>query len=500
MVRPPLAALTTIAAASIGSGLGNTYSMVLGDFSPTHTYALLLSLGICIYVTQFLKTKMTPWSLLLLAFLSFSLMGSRITQALLVFSGVSLLVIWSYFYNRSVLKRALWIWAGMVPGLLIAFKIVISGGTANGLAFAPNAEVASLWGLVPISGAPGLVLGALSLIASVLVACLGLVWFLKSNPRKWEPSVSLVLGILISGVLACLLTAQPGRAQVSFIWAAVAIAGTLSATGAAFSMRAFLANSSGNKRATATALSLSLTLVVAWFCWMAPRAISDHSYPAVLRFAIPFILLGAIGLIALLTGRYIGVNSRKSLNLFIFLAVFAAVGTGFMSIPSKIAASGTAATRETPLALDSGYFEAASALRKLNDRGELVATNRFCGDVADSVPVCSSIVFNVSALTGLPTLLEGYDYSVGFSPGSGVPLAPWALTRVEAATGFADSPSQDNAQELWDFGVRWFWVDNAVTPSRNWSPYADEVFTNSEVTLLRMRNPSELGHVLTLAG
>lgn len=130
------------------------------------------------------------------------------------------------------------------------------------------------------------------------------------------------------------------------------------------------------------------------------------------------------------------------------------------------------------------HIDALAYLTSVADSRSLIATNFLCDEPRQQPPDCLSIQFPVAALTGLPTLIEGYSYSVGNGP-----LPEWAANRVRWSTAFAQGPSAESLNALWGAGVRWVFIDKRRTSISDWSPFANTRFQNQQAAVLELVNP-----------
>jgi hypothetical protein len=56
---------------------------------------------------------------------------------------------------------------------------------------------------------------------------------------------------------------------------------------------------------------------------------------------------------------------------------------------------------------------------------------------------------------------------------------------------FADSPNGPDLELMWAAGIRWFVVDQELTDSRSWEPYAKVTSTFGLISVLELQAPSE---------
>jgi hypothetical protein len=138
----------------------------------------------------------------------------------------------------------------------------------------------------------------------------------------------------------------------------------------------------------------------------------------------------------------------------------------------------------------------------------IIASNHFCGPkecfgadwfnvqvtnfeenpkyLIEKCPNCEFTLFGGSNFT-LPAyskrrfLIQGPRFLWGLSnPPS------WAIDRMNATLGFANSPSKETLTELRNFEVEYFIVDLASTAQRTWSPFGILLYRNQSFAILRL--------------
>jgi len=168
--------------------------------------------------------------------------------------------------------------------------------------------------------------------------------------------------------------------------------------------------------------------------------------------------------------------------------------------------SGIARDTEAPKPLISYEFEKAMIwLRQNSDKDDKVATNWLCGvDTRTFFTNCQSnnSRLGISAIANRRVLIEGDAWAnVGlvFTKTRRLPVpiegegtfttqidAPqWILDRISMSHRFAKSADAISANYLKSMDIEWFVVDKSKKRPRTWEPFADVVFENSEVIILR---------------
>ncbi len=108
-----------------------------------------------------------------------------------------------------------------------------------------------------------------------------------------------------------------------------------------------------------------------------------------------------------------------------------------------------------------------------------LATNRQCDVVTEEPVKCVSTNFIASALTGHPTLIEGFSYAI-------MDMPPWAIRRSLSSYDFALAPTQELTDYLVDEGVRWVWIDHMVPSARAWPHYGRLRYRNPTVSIVEL--------------
>jgi hypothetical protein len=79
--------------------------------------------------------------------------------------------------------------------------------------------------------------------------------------------------------------------------------------------------------------------------------------------------------------------------------------------------------------------------------------------------------------------VEGADYAIS------QPHPRWIDQRVALSRRFVDTPTIADARVLWNAGVRWAVVDLASTRTREWTGFAEPVYTTPTTVVLRLDQP-----------
>ncbi len=165
------------------------------------------------------------------------------------------------------------------------------------------------------------------------------------------------------------------------------------------------------------------------------------------------------------------------------LAVSSVPATELITWSELVRSSAASITVDTPLAMSRDHIEAASWLRQNSDTQDIVVTNRLCSSLDDEAPDCDSRWFLTSAVSHRRMLIEGYDYGVGTEN-----LPDWALERIGISWRFTQEPNDVDANDLYNRGVRWVWIDRNASSSSALEESPDIAYRNDDVLITRLGN------------
>jgi len=142
----------------------------------------------------------------------------------------------------------------------------------------------------------------------------------------------------------------------------------------------------------------------------------------------------------------------------------------------------------------TGSTDQIAALKWLREEtpiNDVVATNRFCL----SPTHCSNYKWSLVSAMGQRQMLIDSPSEFGTSN-------LWVRQRIDYSQQFVITPSAEYAATLWDLGVRWQYIDLdfidipsgweplEVAQKRSWEPWAEAVFKNDTVAILRIKDPA----------
>lgn len=485
----PLAGLMVVGATFVGMGAQYSYTMFLTDISPTHTFAIPITLAISLIATRFIRGDDVPggpvvrlgWLALLVA-LGAGVMGSRAPHAMIVLAALGLTsVALAVLREWSAVLRCAAAGAALVVGMIPVYLLVLAGdGSRNvtsELVLGPNNDIMLIFGLLPYTGPGDNLLAYLALVASVTAGWAGLLVLALRRRHAFVVPVVWGAGAGLAALVGVVLLSQGGRSQISFLWAGAIVVLPLSGAGlavAARRIRALLGGSGVGLIILIGAASSSAAVLLV-------ESAGDVWFSGYLRWGAtvgPWIVAATV---AAFVARRAPVRRAQAAASALALALGAAAITGnVVGSALRISAEVPPRTAQTPLAINRDHFDAAAWVRdNIGLEDGYLATNRQC-DVADvRPPQCISTSWIVSALTGRPTLIEGFSYAIQSLP-------PWALERTISSFDFGVAPTPTLAAYLRDQGVHWVWVDHLAGNAGDWSSVGEVAFVNDSVTIVRL--------------
>ena len=456
--------------------IAGSATLLLAAYSPTHTFAMPLLLGWAVIAVRFVRSGAKRW-LTLLAVVSTLLVLGRITHsaialAFIAGAGAFAVVTRDPRTKRFVVAGA----ASAIPSLVTYAAAQLGGAGSGRLTIAP--DYAQELGLIPWNGPLAPWLAHLSLLVACAIPWMAVIGLWTSGALRPWAAGALTAGL--SGLLGVTLITN-GGSEESFLWSASTLLLPLAAVGAVM-----LAGRSGATRGGIALLSSIGGLIGLLAAFIVRSTSSWPAFGGLARWAMPFALVAAALVIGALARRRLGAGL-----LGITAVALAAMSVG--TYPVKVAAAlpwpQAQGPASAPLAWTTQHFEAGTWVRENTPSNDVIATNRFCNTVPEPLD-CPGAFPMVTALTGRQVLVESAGR--GFSPAdkdSQGRIPAWARERIELQASFAADPTKESAKRLWEVGVRWFWIDEAVPHASEWEPFAEIAYENDVATILRLRNP-----------
>ncbi len=490
-----------VVAAPVGAGLGLTYTFIIAEWSPTHIFAIPFAFALTLlsfrYVdqrdfNQFEFRLFLPFALICLSAL---LALSRIPFTMVTLASTFGLLVMSS-RDKSKLSLVIKLMVYLTTGAVLSWLLFIRGGPGNSLYLALNTEVSGMMGLVPIGSTFGQLLSVPALFAVYSLSAMGVVPLLAFGTAKHKAAGIWAITALISAVLFSTLLSQDGGSEITFLWAASAIALPISASGLALALHRTnsLYTNAMRRRLTWAACSLiGVSLGILYI--QTTDLISSFRFAGLFRWAIPISLLAISVLVMLISigrARYRNSQSQPSklfaLTLIITLSI--PIGTSTAALASRLSHENPAADSVTPLAITSSDIAAGEWVQENTPENAIIATTRQCGSIAETPGQCGSMLLGPSALGSRQTLIEGHSYSVG----EGELPEPWLTYSLDSAA-VAVHPSMSTLCKLRTTGVDWLWVDlltlsDSSTQLQTLDTLGVRGFLNDRIGIYDLRNVS----------
>lgn len=444
-------------------GLGPQAGIPLPPESPSETFGAMFMLMLCLVVWVYRHGDLTAraYGFVLLVGL-FALTGSKLSQAVIVLSGIGALVIGDRLRRLPAADIA--VHGFGLLGFAIGFLVFHFRGDRHDLSFHPIESVTS--GLRSLFTLSPSVPDALFTVVAIGAPLLASLWALRQRS-----GVELfVLGSVGTGVFFATTTTSPGASEGYFLSAAlkvlivVASVGVASLFGESWSSRNL-----GRSRMTRSA-------VIGAICALSVTAtyFVDAGNLSTTAARVVALLVG---------GGIVGASLTDQTRLR-----FASAGLFLVAALSTVFGSLVLATGNIRLESDDHAFDAVRSdafsiganLRAVSKPDELVVTNRFCRDVREEWPDCNTKWFEASAATGRRAVIEGVDYAVGASR----PLK--ALRLVQLSQLAAGDAEPGALAEVYALGVRWIWFDRLVGRQPKWGEMGNVRFANDSVVIVEL--------------
>lgn len=439
--------------------------------SPTHTFGICLFLGALVVTVILLQQWETPhrWRLVsVLALLALSAGGAKSTLLPVLACACGLVAVVGLLRRQRFWRPAAAIFA-LFTAAFVAVALAVIGTNTDRVKIIPGAilervpaaDVAGV--LAGLSGAKPMIL-VLSLLSWLLAGAGGLL--LLRRGHSLEPGAWLLVGVVIAGVSAALLTSANGVSQGYFLYAAWPALPALSAWGLSAEL---------GERAQRTGLfTAGLLGAVAVHVLTHPPAAERPGVPTTMVEAVTT-LMPAWGWLAIMIAVAMGIalaaataaGARDQKKLVAPLVLAALLGTSLTGRADVVIAAAIELPQSpTPqaegLLFPPGLADAALWLRDASRPSDVVATNAHCYGAPES---CDARHFIVSALTERRVLVEGWAYPDGGDRGR-----PWSRTnpfwdveRYAQNEIVFTRPSQQAVELLTsEYGVRWLFVDRTV--------------------------------------
>ncbi|WP_433053291.1 hypothetical protein [Dactylosporangium sp. CS-033363] len=421
---------------------------------PTQTFGALLFVPVMLVLVDLLQGKATRRQWVLFAVLLAGVTGGKATYLPLLAAGLALLVLVRRWHRQALLALAF-----VLTAIVIA-QLVLFGASSQGTRLAPLTDVATGGIGVTTGFSAGRVWWKLLLLAVLTLLCWAAMWSGVALVRSWDAAMIVMLGIGIAGMAATMLLGQDGDSQRYFLESARPYLCILAVAGLS--------------RWRVLLLSAAAGVVIIQLV----QSVGRHDIPrdgSVVPLVVPYVLLGALLVGALLISKYPPLRNGY-FGYFMILGLLAGfcVNTSvqhFVLIAQESRQGGLRDVVRSPRYVSAGTLEAGRWLRDHSSADDLVATNAHCLTYQGR---CSNLHFSMTAYSERRMLVEGWGFTTtahdrAAATGDWVGAVPYWKPEVLAANDavFAD-PSAANVDILRNrYRVRWLFVDetqSSVSP------------------------------------
>lgn len=464
---PAVAVLLICAGTATGAGAG----VVFLARSPSHILGIALMLATLYLAYEYIFDELKLQTLVLVAILSFIVIGTKSSVALPLCVGLIALAIY------LVKRRHEWT-RTLTAGTVVAVSFVAGyfyalAGSDGGMTIDFQASMA-LWGFNEnnspfLMSAVGVVLSLMSLVPILLAVVFGF----GSSRLNVRAVCTVGMASGLAGIVVVSTFTHPGQSQAYFLSAAFPVLTIAATVGLASIVDSGISSS-----------RLLFTAAIYGFLVQAAMVMVQFIPISGPRYIWPILIWLAAVICGILLAK--SKNSMLSVPLkkvgaivaaFLVAAQFTTgIANGFVSLsqPDKH-------LRNPPL--KSNEIDAANWLS--DNTGDIrIATNRFCWNPSDQPTDCNSTVFTAAAFSGKRVLVEGYKYRVG----SSAKLNPDERESIKKGVRFTKDPSCNSLDFLKAKGVEYMWIDKRYTDRRTWEPYATIEYSNPTVSIVKLND------------
>lgn len=430
-------------------------------------------------------SKVEVHTLFVLCLLSIGVVAGKGVNLLIIGSGVTALLINSILSKKILRSNQLQVYLVVLASLITSYFYFIHTSDGRTLKF-------------------DIYIGWPALILTVLPLTLGIL----TQPSEKREEIQLIRGyaivILITGAFLSLATSEPNGAQLFFVVSALTLCVVPSVVLIEKSYKAHWID--GSQSIVTTIMNfkfiklLTIVILVSGFVasgtWMYfennPTLMGDigrAAAPALMWISAILVIL------ALFFKNPLSRQNFKTMCITLILAIsITSSSTGILSSLARgpIYASnegyvGYGNSLRTNLgSVSSNYFKAGDWVRQNTNLKERFFTNRQCLDPASRYENCLDIWFFASALSERQYLIEGGAFNIseqGYK---------FKMNKDQTVSlRFSLTPNLVDLDYLWSKGVRWGWIDKMVIDRADWLNFAETVYDNDDITIIKLKNPNK---------
>lgn len=477
---PGLAALIIVA----GPGLSVGSFVILR--SPSSAMSVGWSLAFSLLLFEIIKGEARrPIAYLVLGLLAAAIVGGKASNTVLVGLTIFALLIMSFGQNRENRKRILISGSISLIILGVTFQLLIASSLTRPL----NVGIFFGW--------PGLFL-------TIFPTIIGIYGLYQNKQSIFDPLLVYVVSLIFVGSLLSLITHDSAGSQLYFLVHAAIICIVPSLIG----LERFLYRENEvnlinllQNYGRQSKLYLGILVIVGGVLTSIFWILFENSTSSIGKMGrtlapAPLWVLCFLGSFVL--GKKFSPqvrNSKKRIDLLLVTLISATLvcsGSGILysifngplySRSSGILSYGKS-TESDSGSISYNYVLAGKWVQEHITSNEMFFTNRQCIEIKSTSANCDGLWAYASALSRRQFVIEGGAYS-----NQSKLLALTRLENQNLSIRFSLNPNDQDLQSLWAKHVRWGWIDRKVSSRTDWGKYAQEIFSNSDVAIIKLVEP-----------
>ncbi|MFC0627684.1 hypothetical protein [Kribbella deserti] len=450
--------LSEIALASLSTATG-------AYLSPSQNLGGMYAVLLAILAVDLLRRERNAGRWVLLLGVALAASGAKATVLPLIICGFGL----AWLAGLAVRRRdRTALIGGVVLGLLFLGSVVaIFGGQSSGLEFKLGEAFARMPPYPSLRQTSGPDVDGHAQLVTAVVTLLG--WAVAGFGllfvrRLWkDPGIPFLVGVSVGGLMAMLLTAQPGISQMYFLRTAFPAIAVLTCVGLAQ-----LVQRIGDRRAVVVVgAGAGLGTLACVIALIATSSMSRTNVTTPWLYAGLALVLSAV--VVTVVWKSIQRPGRVTTVFATALAAAAVVAACIVPVQSIVSDEGVAGELFGKPGKGGPTIEQADAARWIRDHSnidDLVATNAHC--LVKTTTDCDTRHFWIAALSERQVLIEGWAYTNRINAEasrlhSNPNLLPfWDQTLIDVNDQVFAQPNETVVGKLRDeLKVRWLYADNA---------------------------------------
>ena len=487
---PAAAALGFAATDLTVSGLGSG-SIPLTPYSPSQGFGVLMLLPVLSLLALRWRGQASRGAGPVLVLVLVVGGGAKGTVLPLLMAGM----VMSLLVALAVRSSARWTIlrdTAMVCVVLLVLLATVFGGGVGGTSVSPlesirRARVSRLLESPSTASAVALIVVVALVLASALLGSSAALVCVHDRIARRDPIVWLLLGSSAAGVAAVLVLDHPGLSNFYFLFTVAVPLAVLTAWGLAL----VLSGLDDAKQDVLGGLAVGVVAVLVAEATLAGLA----TWPLRAAVLAMVVFLATIGVGS---GAY--VRLRRSSQPRRALTATALVGLAVASVVSPTSDAvqswwvrSDPPSPKTDASFHSSQVAAAQWIRDNSEPVDVVMSNRHCR--GEEINGCDARRFYVSAFSERSVLVEGWAYtrtanSLALERGVNArTIEFWDEELLRLNDDFILEPTATAAEELWELGVRWLFIDHTGPHLEDYEPYATARISTPWATVYELAEP-----------